>query len=98
MSTVPQHMAALEKANRLRLLRAQAKRQILQGTLSLADALGLECMASMTVEALLRAQYRCGVIRARKLLSALEISPTRRVEDLTGRQRSALAHACGRRS
>lgn len=91
-------MAALERANEIRLARHKVKQEIAAGRVSIAEVLDMECMASMEVEALLRSRWRCGQVRARKLLRALEISPTRRLDDLTDRQRRALGQACGRRS
>lgn len=98
MSSTPQHMAALRYANEIRLARHGVRQAIFKGRMSIAEALEEECVASMEVEALLRAQFRWGQLRARKLLRALEISFTRRVDGLTDRQRRALAHACERRS
>lgn len=98
MSSTPQHMAALDYANEVRLARCDVKRKIFKGRMLIAEALEEECVASMEIEALLRAQFRWGQLRARKLLRALEISPTRRVDELTGRQRTALAQVCGTRS
>jgi hypothetical protein len=89
----PQHLAALERANRVRLARAALKRAISAGEASVADAL-LECpweVESMTVADLLACQRRWGVTRCRRFLSASRISESRTVGTLTERQRNELA-------
>jgi hypothetical protein len=89
-------MAALERANEIRLVRAEVKRAIREGRVSIVAALDERCLASMTVEALLCSQRRWGSARALKTLRALEINPARCVGDLTARQRRMVAQACGR--
>jgi hypothetical protein len=98
MSTVaiepsPQHLRALERANRVRLARASLKRRIGDGELSAADVF-LECpweAASMSVADVLMSQRRWGAHRCRKLLFGLRISETKTVGALTERQRGELA-------
>lgn len=89
----PQHMRALAEANRVRLARAQLKREIEAGRVDAADVVR-ECpwqVETMTVGELLRAQRRWGRTRARKFLSSLALSENRQVGRLTLRQRSVLA-------
>jgi hypothetical protein len=91
-------MTALAHANEIRLARAQAKRDIKAGELSIPEALEMDCVQSMTLFALLQAQmswgsagtYRSEGIKAKRLLSVLGISQSRIVRDLTERQREAL--------
>jgi hypothetical protein len=89
-------MAALRRAQGVRLARAEVKRAIFEGRMSIAGALDEACLASMTVEALLCSQRRWGFARALKALRVLEINPARCVGDLTDRQRRMVAQACGR--
>jgi len=91
-------MAALGRANEIRVARSEVKRAIREGRLSIAQALDEECVASMTVEALLCSQRRWGPARALRVLRALGVSPTRCVGELTNRERRVLSQACGRRS
>lgn len=94
-------MRALARANEIRLARSEAKRGIRGGELSIAEAMRLECCQSMTVYDLLQAQRGWGSSglkksegrRATKVLSRLEISPYRRVEQLSDRQRGLLVEA-----
>jgi hypothetical protein len=93
MTTGPQRMQALERANAVRLKRAQLKRGIADGRMSAADViLDLPWEASSwPVGELLTSQRRWGSIRAHKLLAGLHISETRPVGALTQRQRQVLA-------
>jgi hypothetical protein len=93
MTTGPQRMQALERANAVRLKRADLKRRIADGRMSAADVvLDLPWEAtSWPVGELLISQRRWGNIRAHKLLAGLHISEKRPVGDLTERQRRVLA-------
>lgn len=90
-----QHMAALQRANEIRLARAELKRRIGAGEITVAQVvLGPpDEAATMTVCDLLRAQKRWGRTRARKFLVCIPISETKTVGSLTGRQRRAIAEA-----
>jgi hypothetical protein len=98
MSTVasepsPQHLRALERANAVRLARANLKRKIGDGELSAADVFA-DCpweALSMSVADVLMSQRRWGSHRCRKLLFGLRISETKTVGALTDRQRGELA-------
>ena len=93
----PQRMRALERANAVRLARAELKRQIAHGRLSVADVLcevPAEAM-SWSVGELLMSQRRWGCNRTRKLLSGLQISENRHLGALTERQRRLLASQLG---
>lgn len=90
-----QSLAALERANEVRLDRAAIKGQIRGGEISVASIVD-ETPASietMTVGKLLAAQHRWGVKRTRRFLSYLAISENRTVGHLTERQRGLLIGA-----
>lgn len=93
MTPDPQRMQALERANAVRLKRAELKRRIAGGHLSAATViLDLPWEArNWPVGEVLRSQRRWGSIRTRKLLSGLHISEKRPVGELTERQRRVLA-------
>ena len=89
----PQHMQALARANRVRLARAELKRQVAEGELSAAEVV-LECpweAESMAIAALLMSQHRWGRTRCRRFLGATPMSETKTIGSMTGRQRRALA-------
>jgi hypothetical protein len=89
----PQHMQALEHANRVRLARAALKRSVASGDTSAADVIR-ECpwqSESMTLAELLTSQRRWGRTRARKFLIALALSENKRLGTLTQRQRQMLS-------
>jgi hypothetical protein len=93
MTMGPQRMQALERANAVRLKRAELKRRIADGQVSAADVIiDLPWEAeSWPVGELLTSQRRWGSIRAHKLLAGLHITETRPVGALTKRQRDVLA-------
>jgi hypothetical protein len=89
----PQCMRALQRANEVRLARAELKRQIAEGTVSAAEVI-LRCpspIEKMTVSELLMSQRRWGRTRCRQYLSAVPLSETKTVGSMTDRQRRALA-------
>ena len=89
----PQHLQALEIANRVRLARAELKRRVARDEIKVADVI-LTCpweVESMTVFDLLTSQRRWGSTRARKFLSTLPLSETKKIGALTHRQRVTLA-------
>ena len=89
----PQHMQALEHANRVRLARAALKRNIARGDLEAAEVIR-ECpweTESMTLAELLTSQRRWGRTRSRKFLLALALSENKRLGTLTQRQRQLLS-------
>ncbi|MBV9818311.1 MAG: hypothetical protein JOZ07_08200 [Solirubrobacterales bacterium] len=89
----PQPLRALERANEIRLARAQIKRRIALGEVSAAEVI-LECPAaakSWSVGELLMSQRRWGTKRCRKFLSRSSIVETKQVGTLTDRQRQLLA-------
>jgi hypothetical protein len=94
MSTAaPQHLRALQHANRVRLARAELKRKI-AGQQTSAAAVILGCpweASSMEISDVLMAQRRWGRARCRRLLLSLGLPENKQVGTLTARQRQALA-------
>ena len=89
----PQHLRALEQANRVRLARAELKRQVATQTRTVADVV-LECpweAESMELSDLLMSQRRWGRARCRRVLLSLGVPENKQVGTLTDRQRRALA-------
>jgi hypothetical protein len=89
----PQHLRALEHANRVRLARAELKRRIASGDTRVADVV-IECpweADSMELSELLMSQKRWGRERCRRLLLVLGIPENKQVRTLTERQRVALS-------
>ena len=89
----PQHMLALERANRVRLARAALKRKIAAGRVDAAEVV-LSCpweVESMTVSELLMSQKRWGRTRCRKFLQSISLLESKTVGSLTERQRVTLA-------
>jgi hypothetical protein len=88
-----QRMRALERANEVRLKRAELKRQIAHGAVTVADVI-LELpdeANNWSVGELLKSQRRWGSIRSHKLLAGLQISEKRPIGQLTARQRQLIA-------
>src|ERR1700726_936667 len=93
----PQHMRALERANKVRLARAELKRRVAGGEIDVAEVI-LECpweAESMAVADLLMSQRRWGHTRCRKFLAQLPMSEQKTVGSMTERQRRTLAAMLG---
>jgi hypothetical protein len=93
MTRQPQRLRALERANQIRLARAELKRRIAEGDVSAAEVI-LEppgAAVSWEVGELLMSQRRWGSSRCRKFLQRNQISETKPVGALTERQRRLLA-------
>lgn len=89
----PQYMRALERANKVRLARADLKRRVAIGEVEVAEIV-LDCpweAESMTVADLLMSQRRWGESRCRKFLAMVPMSETKTVGSMTDRQRRTLA-------
>jgi len=95
----PQHLQALERANRVRLARADLKRRVAEGQTAVADVILTRPWEAESMEVcdLLLSQRRWGMIRARKVLAAIPIPENKPIGTLTERQRRALAQKLGRR-
>ena len=88
-----QHLRALQEANRVRLARAEMKREIAAGQLP-AEEVILSCpwqAHSMSISDLLMSQKRWGRARCRRLLITIGIPENKQIGTLTERQRVALA-------
>jgi hypothetical protein len=92
-----QHLRALERANRVRLARAELKRQIAAEEISASQVI-LDCpweAASMSISDLLMCQRRWGRARCKRLLVSLGVPENKQIGTLTQRQRTALAAVLG---
>ena len=93
MTPEPQRLRALERANEVRLARAELKRRISDGDASAAEVI-LACpweADSWSVAELLMSQRRWGITRCRKFLARNQISEIKPIGKLTERQRNLLA-------
>lgn len=89
----PQHLQALERANEVRLARAELKRGVAEGRLGAGEVIR-SCppeVEGMPVAELLMSQRRWGATKCRRVLGSVLISELRPVGALTERQRDALA-------
>jgi len=94
MTQEPQRLRALERANKVRLARADLKRRIAQGQVPAASII-LDSpweASSWSVGDLLMSQRRWGITRCQKFLRGLDIAETKQIGTLTERQRLALAN------
>jgi hypothetical protein len=102
----PQHLMALQRANAVRLARAQLKRDVTAGVRTIRDVLavhellGIDTLedvdpaaGTMTVVDLLTLPRRWGLTRARKLLSSIPVGEHVLVGALTSRQRRRIVAA-----
>jgi hypothetical protein len=88
-----QYMRALERANEVRLARAELKRRVAAGAVNVAEIV-LECpweAQSMAVSDLLTSQRRWGHTRCRKLLAQVPLTERKTLGSMTDRQRHTLA-------
>jgi hypothetical protein len=88
-----QHMRALQRANEVRLARAELKRRVAERDLSAAEVI-MSCpweANSMAVADLLTSQRRWGHARCRKFLASIPMSEAKTLGSMTERQRRALA-------
>jgi hypothetical protein len=93
MTPAPQRMRALERANAVRLARAELKRRIAEGEATAADII-LDPPAealSWAIGELLMSQRRWGTTKCRKFLGRYHITENKTVGALTDRQRRLLA-------
>jgi hypothetical protein len=93
IAPAPQHMQALQRANKVRLARAALKRKVAEGAIPVSDVI-LTCpweAASMTIAELLGSQRRWGTTRCSKFLAEIGLPETKTIGSMTTRQRSVLA-------
>ena len=89
----PQYMRALERANQVRLARAELKRRVALQDIEVAEVI-LDCpweAESMAVGDLLMSQRRWGQTRCRKFLAQVPMSEKKTIGSMTDRQRRTLA-------
>ena len=93
ISPAPQHLVALERANRVRLARAELKRNVASGNISAAEVIltGPWEAESMTVSDLLGSQRRWGQTRCRRFLQTIPMTESKTIGTMTDRQRHAVA-------
>ena len=89
-----QRLAALEKAAVARRVRAEIKEQLKVGSLTLADLLrqadGDETVGKLKVLSMLESMPQTGKVKARRLMTELDISESRRLRGLGENQRRRL--------
>lgn len=103
LSAAPQRLRALERANAVRLARAELKRRIAEGEAAAAEVIlePPEEALSWAIGELLMSQRRWGTTRCRKFLGRHHITETKTLGALTDRQRRLLAdelESCATRS
>ena len=89
----PQYMRALERANEVRLARAELKRRVAMAEIDVSEVI-LDCpweAQSMAVADLLLSQRRWGQTRCRKFLAQIPMSEKKTIGSMTDRQRQRLA-------
>src|ERR1700756_3339303 len=89
----PQYMRALERANQVRLARADLKRRVAVDEVAVAEVI-MDCpweAESMAVGDLLMSQRRWGQTRCRKFLAQVPMSEKKTIGSMTERQRRTLA-------
>lgn len=89
----PQHMQALQRANEVRLARAELKRKVGEGAATVEEIIRA-CpweAASMTIAELLTSQRRWGTTRCSKFLASIGMPETKTVGSMTERQRTLLS-------
>lgn len=91
----PQHIQALQKANAVRLARAEVKRLVAEGKHTVEQVISpfyenAWAVGTMPVGDLIMAQHRWGRTRTRRFLASLPISEMKTIGALTNRQRGAI--------
>ncbi len=98
--TAEQRQAALAKAAKVRRDRAEVKEKLKLGTLSLAELLERadndETVGKMKVLSVLESLPGLGKVKARRLMEAINISESRRLQGLGAKQRADLLKETGR--
>ncbi len=93
IAPAPQHLRALQRANEVRLARAELKRRVSEGELTASEVV-LDApweAESMAIADLLMSQRRWGRTRCRRFLASVPLSETKTIGSLTERQRRAVA-------
>jgi hypothetical protein len=93
IAPAPQYMRALERANQVRLARAELKRRVSIDEIDAAEVI-VACpweAQSMAIGDLLMSQRRWGQTRCRKFLAQIPMSEKKTIGTMTERQRRTLA-------
>ena len=90
-----QRLAALQRANVVRAAGARVKAAVRSGDVSLGDAIAHEDAASVPVGALLACQRRWGARRAERVCAGVPVRASKRVGELTERQRREVVRLAG---
>lgn len=94
-----QRQAALKKAAEARRKRAEIKAKLKSGSLGLTDVLRRsdndDILGKMKVSAMLEALPGVGKVRAKNIMEELNISTSRRLRGLGGKQKEALLDRFG---
>jgi hypothetical protein len=93
IAPAPQYMRALERANQVRLARAELKRRVSIDEIDAAEVI-VACpweAQSMAIADLLMSQRRWGQTRCRKFLAQIPMSEKKTIGTMTERQRRTLA-------
>jgi hypothetical protein len=93
IARAPQHLQALERANQVRLARAELKRRVAAGQMTAAEIV-LACppeAEGMAISDLLMSQRRWGRTRCRKFLATIPLTENKTIGSMTDRQRHAFA-------
>ncbi len=95
MTPEPQRLRALERANAVRLARAELKRRIAEGEASAAEVIlePPDAALSWAIGELLMSQRRWGATKCRKFLARYQITETKPIGALTDRQRRVISSA-----
>lgn len=93
--TQDQRMAALLRANDIRVRRAAVKRSIRQGDVSIVDVIAApsDCVYTAKVMEMLLAVPRMGSVRAVRFMNSHRVSQSKTVGGLSDRQRGELVKA-----
>jgi S13-like protein len=96
--SLDQRMDALRTANEVRVLRAQLKRDLKAGSVSIGALLRdpPPCLETAKVFDMLLALPKYGSVKATKILHGCRVSPSKTFGGLTGRQRTELAERLDR--
>lgn len=91
--SLDQRLAALDRANEIRMARAQLKRDVKAGRRSVRDVLldPPDWAATMHVLDLLLAAPKVGRVKANKVLQLSRVSPSKTLGGMTTRQRVGVA-------
>jgi hypothetical protein len=90
-----QQLEALQIANRVRFDGMHVRQEVTAGVITVEQAFNDPRAERMQVGRLLCAQRGWGPSRVHRLLNTLMVWPTRRVGDLTERQRARILEALG---